>query len=483
MQIILGCPRNSKEISAFVFGRIHMQHLEAGFASSSSGGGQLLRRLEADAAGAESFRVPSSRCTRTLNRMGRAEEEATVAQEEAATEAEETEAGAAEVAVTSSSENKAAAAALRANILCQKPKVPTTVPSASAQRSGGEALPAAVSGNAAAAAAGSQAVNPAAIDPVANNPNLHRNSGKHSLPPRGKYPLTSRTLDPSAPNTVSHIPQTLNHNPLNTCNPNTPTPNIRRQPPFQSLSALQAKRQAFQRPQPHFTTPPKRVIQPRQPPGWPHQPPLLNLATNEEAHPNQSQPGQQADFEYDTNYHPARNNNFTGNFSHPQVGYGHDYMPSQHADYLEFDPPGFRDESLSSQYDDFSETVPNYSCGVPAPVVGTAAMASYGAARETVLGQKRKFSGPSLAGARPTHRPFTRGPDPPVGPAQAPEYPINGHTGELGVHEDYDAGEGAHNPQGETYMERRMQWALHRLHTLEERMLQIETAGGAYNGV
>lgn len=31
-------------------------------------------------------------------------------------------------------------------------------------------------------------------------------------------------------------------------------------------------------------------------------------------------------------------------------------------------------------------------------------------------------------------------------------------------------------------MERRMQWALHRLHTLEERMLQIETAGGAYNG-
>ncbi len=32
------------------------------------------------------------------------------------------------------------------------------------------------------------------------------------------------------------------------------------------------------------------------------------------------------------------------------------------------------------------------------------------------------------------------------------------------------------------YMERRMQWALHRLHTLEERMLQIETAAGAYNG-
>ena len=40
------------------------------------------------------------RCSRTLNRMGRAEEEATVAQEEAATEAEEPEAeqaGAAEV--------------------------------------------------------------------------------------------------------------------------------------------------------------------------------------------------------------------------------------------------------------------------------------------------------------------------------------------------------------------------------------------------
>ena len=36
--------------------------------------------------------------------------------------------------------------------------------------------------------------------------------------------------------------------------------------------------------------------------------------------------------------------------------------------------------------------------------------------------------------------------------------------------------------QGETFMERRMQWALHRLHTLEERMMQIETAGGAYNG-
>lgn len=36
--------------------------------------------------------------------------------------------------------------------------------------------------------------------------------------------------------------------------------------------------------------------------------------------------------------------------------------------------------------------------------------------------------------------------------------------------------------QGETYMERRMQWAMHRLHTLEERMLRIETAGGAYNG-
>ncbi len=36
--------------------------------------------------------------------------------------------------------------------------------------------------------------------------------------------------------------------------------------------------------------------------------------------------------------------------------------------------------------------------------------------------------------------------------------------------------------QGETFMERRMQWALHRLHTLEERMVQIETAGGAYTG-
>jgi hypothetical protein len=36
--------------------------------------------------------------------------------------------------------------------------------------------------------------------------------------------------------------------------------------------------------------------------------------------------------------------------------------------------------------------------------------------------------------------------------------------------------------QGETFMERRMQWALHRLHTLEERMVQIETAGGTYNG-
>ena len=36
--------------------------------------------------------------------------------------------------------------------------------------------------------------------------------------------------------------------------------------------------------------------------------------------------------------------------------------------------------------------------------------------------------------------------------------------------------------QGETFMERTMQWALHRLHTLEERMLQIETAEGAYSG-
>ena len=169
---------------------------------------------------------------------------------------------------------------------------------------------------------------------------------------------------------------------------------------------------------------------------------MLNLATNEEANPKQSQPGQQADFEYDTGYHPGRNNNFTGNFSHSQVGYGHDYMP-----YSDFDPPGFYDEPLRSQYNDFSETVPNYSCGVPAPVVGNAAMASYGADPEAVAGQKRKFSGPPQAGPRPTQRPFIRGPDPPVAPAQASEYPINGRTGELGVQGDYDAGGGAHNPQ------------------------------------
>ncbi|KAL0052360.1 hypothetical protein WJX82_000855 [Trebouxia sp. C0006] len=198
-------------------------------------------------------------------------------------------------AVDPSSENKAAAAALRANI-GQKPKVPTTVPS------------------------------------------------RQSLPHGGKltYPPTSRTLNPNAPNTVSHTPQTLNPNAPNTRNPNTPTPNTRKQPPVPSLSAHQAKMQPFQRPQPHFATPPKRP-----------------------------------------------------------------------------------------------------------------------------------------AGPRPTQRPFIRGPEPPVGPAQAPEYPINGHTSELVVQGDYDA----HNPQGETFMERRMQWALHRLHTLEERMMQIETAGGAYNGV
>jgi len=355
--------------------------------------------------------------------------------------------------VAPSSENKAAAAALRANI-GQKPKVPTTVETvvgtlgflagavstAPAQRSGAEALPAAVSGNAAAAAAVSQAANPAAVNRC--------NPGRQSLPPRGNYPLTSKTLNPSASNAVSHVP--LNPNALNTRNPNTPTPNIGKQPPFQSL---QAKRQPFQRPHPHFTTPPKRVIQPRQPPGRPHQPPMLNPTTNEEANPNQSQPGQQADFEYDTGYHPGRNNNFTGNFSHSQVGYSHDYMPSQHADYSEFDPPGFYDESLSSQYNDFSasDTVPNYSCGVPAPVVGNTAMASYGADPEAVVGQKRKFSWPAQAAPRPTQRPFTRGPDPSVAPAQAPEYPINGHTGEPGVQGDYDADVAAHNPQVSCY--------------------------------
>jgi len=339
-------------------------------------------------------------------------------------------------AVDPSSENKAAAAALRANI-GQKPKVPTTVPS---EHSGAKALPAAASGSATAAAADSQAAKPAVVNLVANNPNLRRNPGRQSLPHGGKqtYPPTSRTLNPNAPNTVSHTPQTLNPNAPNTRNPNTPTPNTRKQPPFPSLSAHQAKRQPFQRPQPHFSTPPKRVSQPRQPPGRPHQPPMLNLATNEQANPNQSQPGQQADFEYDTGYHPGHSNSFTGNFSHSQVGYGHDYMP-----YSGFDPPGFYDEPLRSQYDDFSETVPNYSCGVPAPIVGNAAMASYGADPKAVVGQKRKFSGPPQAAPRPTQRPFARGPDPPVGPAQAPEYPINGHTGELGMQGDYDA----HNPQ------------------------------------
>ncbi|KAA6416858.1 MAG: hypothetical protein FRX49_13174 [Trebouxia sp. A1-2] len=349
--------------------------------------------------------------------MGRAEEEATVAQEEAATEAEETEAekseeaGAAEVPVDPGSENKAAAAALHANIR-QKPK----------------------------------------------EVKFHQNSA-------------SKTLNPSAPNAVSNKPQTLTPGSVG-------ARNTRKQPLFQSLFALQAKRQPFQRPQPDFSTPAKRNIQPRQPPGRPHQPPMLNLATSEEANPNQSQPGQQADFEYDTGYRPGRNNNFTGNFSHPQGGFGHDNMPSQDADYSEFDPPGFHDESLSSQYNDLSGTVPNYSCGVPLPVMGNAATASYGADPEAVVGQKRKFSGPPHAAPRPTQRPFIRGTDPLVGPAQAPAYPINGHTGKLGVQGDYDA----HNPQGETYMERRMQWAMHRLHTLEERMLRIETAGGAYNG-
>ncbi len=336
-------------------------------------------------------------------------------------------------AVNPSSENKAAAAALRANI-GQKPKVPTPVPS---EHSGAKALPAAASGNATAAAAVSQTASPAVVNLVANNSNPRRNPGRHSLPHGGKvtYPPTSKTLDPSAPNAVSHTPQTLNPNAPNTRNPNTPTPNIRKQPPFQSPSALQAKRQPFQRPQPHFTTPPKRAIQPRQPPGRPHPPPMLSLATNEQVNPNQSQSGQPADFEYDNGYHPGRSNR---NFSHSQVGYGYDYMP-----YSDFNPPGFYDEPLRSQYNVFSETAPNYSCGVPAPVVGNTATASYGAKPEAVVGQKRKFSGPLQAGPQPTQCPFPRGPDPPVGPAQAPEYPINGHTGELGVQGDYDA----HNPQ------------------------------------
>ena len=170
---------------------------------------------------------------------------------------------------------------------------------------------------------------------------------------------------------------------------------------------------------------------------------MLNLATDEEANPNQSQPGQQADFEYDAGYHPGSNNNFTGNFSHPQGGYGHDYMP-----YSDFDPPGLYDEPQRSQYNNvFSEDAPNYSCGIPAPVVGNAAMASYGANPEAVLGQKRKFCGPPQAGPHPPQRPFTRRPDPPVGPAKAPEYPSNGHTGKLGVQGDYDA----HNPQVSCY--------------------------------
>lgn len=168
---------------------------------------------------------------------------------------------------------------------------------------------------------------------------------------------------------------------------------------------------------------------------------MLNLVTNEEANPNQSWPGQQADLEYDNGYYPGHDNSFTGNFSHSQVGYGHDYMP-----YSDFDPPGFHDEPLRSRYNDFSENVPNYSCGVPARVVGNAAMASYDADPEAVRGHKRKFSGPPNAGPRPTQRPF-RGPDPPVAPAQASEYPSNGRTGELAVQGDYDAGGGAHNPQ------------------------------------
>ncbi|KAL0019501.1 hypothetical protein WJX79_008132 [Trebouxia sp. C0005] len=324
------------------------------------------------------------------------------------------------------------------------------------------------------AADAAEAANPAAVNPVANKPNLRCNPGRQSLPQGGNIPpkSASKTLNPSAPNAVSNKPQTLTPGSVG-------ARNTRKQPLFQSLFALQAKRQPFQRPQPDFSTPAKRNIQPRQPPGRPHQPPMLNLATSEEANPNQSQPGQQADFEYDTGYRPGRNNNFTGNFSHPQGGFGHDNMPSQDADYSEFDPPGFHDESLSSQYNDLSGTVPNYSCGVPLPVMGNAATASYGADPEAVVGQKRKFSGPPHAAPRPTQRPFIRGTDPLVGPAQAPAYPINGHTGKLGVQGDYDA----HNPQGETYMERRMQWAMHRLHTLEERMLRIETAGGAYNGV
>ena len=165
---------------------------------------------------------------------------------------------------------------------------------------------------------------------------------------------------------------------------------------------------------------------------------MLNLAANDMANPKQSQSGQQADFEYDNGYHAGRDNSFTGNFSYSQVGHGHDYMP-----YSDFDPSGFHDEPLRSQYNDFPEAVPNYSCGVPAPVVGNAAKASYGADPEAVVGQKRKFSGPPQAGPRPTQRPFIRGPEPPVGPAQAPEYPINGHTSELVVQGDYDA----HNPQ------------------------------------
>ena len=339
-------------------------------------------------------------------------------------------------AVDPSSENKAAAAALRANI-GQKPKVPTTVPS---EHSRADALPAAASGSATAAAADSQAAKPAVVNLVANNPNLRRNPGRQSLPHGGKltYPPTSRTLNPNAPNTVSHTPQTLNPNAPNTRNPNTPTPNTRKQPPVPSLSAHQAKMQPFQRPQPHFATPPKRPVQPRQPPGRPHQPPVLNLAANDMANPKQSQSGQQADFEYDNGYHAGRDNSFTGNFSYSQVGHGHDYMP-----YSDFDPSGFHDEPLRSQYNDFPEAVPNYSCGVPAPVVGNAAKASYGADPEAVVGQKRKFSGPPQAGPRPTQRPFIRGPEPPVGPAQAPEYPINGHTSELVVQGDYDA----HNPQ------------------------------------
>ena len=338
-------------------------------------------------------------------------------------------AAAAAVPTDCSTANKATAAALRAR-LGQHPQASVAIPAAVTNHPAAPPPSAAASGTAAAPApaAAGPAAQRKATNPLAQQSNLRRNPGRQPSP-EGVYAASIGKN--THPNPITHNPN--DHNP-NIVNPKghlplpfKPSTHTHEQP----ANHFQPNLQAGQQPRSHFVTPPKRAIKPKHAPGRPLPPPVLNMAKGQQTQP---QPGQQSDFEHSGGHHQGqRYSNYTtnpdSNFNAPQSGYGNNYF---HADYPDFEPPGFHNPSQSSQYNHFSgnDAMPKSTAAagmVGQHTNGNAGMGGYTAEPAAAVGQKRKFSRQSQDTLlRSARRAFMRGSKPPAALAKAPDYASSG---------------------------------------------------------